>query len=282
MQRRWSSSSSSEIPPESWPAKQIAREGGAVRYRARVEYDGTDFAGFAVQPGRRTVQGELERALTQLSAAGRVARVDGAGRTDAGVHAAGQVIAFTYVGRLAADELERALSALLPADIGLAQLHRVALDYRPRYRARRREYRYSIWNGPRSPLHERYALGVRAELDTAAMQAAGSRLVGRHDFSAFGGRDRQPVRTLLAVEVHRHGSTVTIRVIGDAFLRQMVRRIAAALLRVGRGEATPDEVAAALKQPSRPAFSGASAPAHGLSLHRVTLGRSKRKMEATT
>jgi len=251
-----------------------------VRYRARVEYDGTDFAGFAVQPGRRTVQGELERALTQLSAGGRVP-VEGAGRTDAGVHAAGQVIAFTYNGRLAPDKLDRALGALLPADIGIGSLHRVALDYRPRYRTRRREYRYRIWNGPHSPLRERYALGVRDELDTAAMSAAGQRLVGRHDFSAYGGKDRQPVRTLLAVEVGRQGSMITVRVVGDAFLRQMVRRISAALLRVGRGDATPDEVTAGLETPLRPAFGGETAPAHGLSLHKVTLGRSKRKMEPT-
>ena len=252
-----------------------------MRYRARVEYDGTDFAGFAVQPGRRTVQGELERALAQLSAGGRP-RVEGAGRTDAGVHAAGQVIAFTYTGRLPTAELERALKALLPADIGLGPLRRVALDYRPRHRARRREYRYSIWNGPPSPLHERYALGVREPLDTAAMAAAAGQLVGRHDFSAFGGKDRQPVRTLERVEVRRSGASVTVRVVGDAFLRQMVRRIAAALLRVGRGDATPNDVAQALAQPSRPAFEGDTAPPHGLSLVKVTLGRPKRKMETKT
>ena len=251
-----------------------------MRYRARVEYDGTDFAGFAVQPGRRTVQGELERALTQLSAGGRV-RVEGAGRTDAGVHAAGQVIAFTYSGRLPTDDLERALRALLPADIGLGPLRRVALDYRPRYRARRREYRYSIWNGPPSPLRERYALGVREQLDTAAMAAAATELIGRRDFSAFGGKDRQPVRTLHEVEVRRRGPSVTIRVVGDAFLRQMVRRIVAALLRVGRADATPQDVAKALASPSDPAFGGETAPAHGLSLVKVTLGRPKRKMEAT-
>jgi tRNA pseudouridine38-40 synthase len=249
-----------------------------VRYRARVEYDGTDFAGFAAQPGRRTVQGELERALTRLSAGGRV-RVEGAGRTDAGVHAAGQVIAFTYAGRLAIVELERALQALLPPDIGLGPLRRVAADFRPRHRARHRTYRYSIWNGPPSPLRERYALGVRGRLDTAAMAAAGATLVGRHDFSAFGGKDRQPVRTLQRVEVRRKGALVTIDVIGDAFLRQMVRRIAAALLRVGRGDTVPAEVAEALANPSRPAFGGETAPPHGLALVKVTLGRPKRKME---
>jgi tRNA pseudouridine38-40 synthase len=278
-QPRSSSSNSSEILPESWPAKQIAREGGSVRYRARVEYDGTDFAGFAIQPGKRTVQGELETALTRLAAGSRV-RVEGAGRTDAGVHAQGQVIAFTYAGRLPRAELERALQALLPADIGIGPLHRVAADFRPRHRARHRTYCYTIWNGPPSPLRERYALGVREELDTAAMAAAGALLVGRHDFSAFGGKDRQPERTLHRVEVRRRARTITIEVVGDAFLRQMVRRISAALLRVGRGDATGADVTVALATPSRPAFSGETAPAHGLSLVKVTLGRPKRKMEA--
>ena len=243
-----------------------------MRYRARVEYDGTDFAGFQVQRGGRTVQGELERALATLSADGRV-RVEGAGRTDAGVHASGQVIAFTYRGRLARDELERALSALLPADIGLGPLHRTTARFRPRYRARRREYRYRIWNGPRSPLRERYALGVREQLDVAAMAEAAEVFVGRHDFSAFGGRDRQPVRTLQWVEVRRDGRLVTVIVVGDAFLRQMVRRLVAALLRVGRGQATAADVAAALARSDRPAFAGSTAPARGLCLIKVTLGR---------
>jgi tRNA pseudouridine38-40 synthase len=280
-QPRSSSSSSSEILPESWPAKQIAREGGAVRYRARVEYDGTDFAGFAVQPGRRTVQGELERALARLSA-GRHHRVEGAGRTDAGVHAAGQVIAFTYDGRLSDVELASAVQALLPADIALGPLQRVALDYRPRYRALRREYRYRIWNGPPSPLRERYALGVREPLDTAAMRAAAAQLVGRHDFAAYGGRHRQPVRTIERIEIRRVGALITINVVGDAFLRQMVRRVVAALLRVGHGRATPAEVADALARPLQPAFGGETVAARGLCLAKVTLGRPKRKMEQRT
>jgi len=248
-----------------------AREGRPVRYAARVEYDGTDFAGFQVQPGRRTVQGELEIALTRLGGGGRV-RVDGAGRTDAGVHAAGQVIAFTWLGRIQAAELVAALTAVLPPDVGIASLWRVPADFRPRYAAQRREYRYSIWNGPRSPLRERYALGFRDTLDVEAMDRAAQALVGRHDFSAFGGRDRQPIRTLTGVRVRRTGSMITIDVVGDAFLRQMVRSIVAALLRVGRGEATAEDLEAALRSPGR-AFAGAIAPPHGLCLRRVVLGR---------
>jgi tRNA pseudouridine38-40 synthase len=244
-----------------------------VRYRARVEYDGTDFAGFGLQPGRRTVQGELERALAHLSAGRRVA-VEGAGRTDAGVHARGQVIAFTYAGRQTATELHRSLTALLPADIGLGPLLWVAADYRPRYRVARREYRYTIWNGTRSPLHERYALGVAEPLDVAAMIAAAGLFEGRHDFSAFGGYDRQPVRTLHRVEIRRRGRVITVKLEGDAFLRQMVRRIVAALLRVGRGRATLVEVESALGQ-RRPAFAGETAPARGLCLWSVSGKRQK-------
>jgi tRNA pseudouridine38-40 synthase len=113
------------------------------------------------------------------------------------------------------------------------------------------------------------------------MAAAAEQLVGRHDFSAFGGRDRQPVRTVERIEVRRQGNLVTIRVVGDAFLRQMVRRIAAALVRVGHGGASAQDIAEALAQPSRPAFSGEAIAAKGLCLARVTLGRPKRKMETT-
>ena len=121
-----------------------------MRYRATVEYDGTDFFGFQAQPGVRTVQGELEAALARLSDGERRA-VDGAGRTDAGVHALGQVIGFTYTGRLAAEELGRALDALLPADVAIRDLRQAPAAFHPRYAARYREYRYTVWNGPRSP-----------------------------------------------------------------------------------------------------------------------------------
>lgn len=247
-----------------------AREGVPVRYRARVEYDGTDFYGFQVQPSGRTVQGELESALGRLSTGGRV-RVDGAGRTDAGVHARGQVICFTYSGRLGRDELQQALGATLPADIGLGPLQPVDTGFHPRHRAKYREYRYQIWNGPRSPTRERYALGVRQALDVAAMSAAAQVFVGRHDFSAFGGVDRQPVRTVQRLRISRNGQLITIEVVGDAFLRQMVRRIVAALLRVGHGAADGSDVAAAL-QAQGPAFHGETAPAQGLTLWRVPMG----------
>jgi tRNA pseudouridine38-40 synthase len=249
---------------------QSAREGAPVRYRARVEYDGTDYAGFQVQPGARTVQGELEAALATISGGSRV-RVVAAGRTDAGVHAIGQVIAFTDPKGRPAKELTRALDALLPEDVAIREVRRVPAGFHPRYAARYREYRYTVWNGPRSPLRERFALGVRDPLDTAAMERAGSVLVGRHDFSAFGASHRQPVRTVHSVRVRKTGSLVTIDVAADAFLRQMVRRIVAVLLEVGRGRTNEEAVAEALAS-RRPALKGAPAPAKGLCLKRVALG----------
>jgi tRNA pseudouridine38-40 synthase len=246
-----------------------------VRYRATVEYDGTDFAGFQLQPGRRTVQGELENALSRLSNGQRL-RVDGAGRTDAGVHASGQVIAFTYAGRLAADELLGAVNGTLPPDVAIRDLRRVPLGFHPRHAARYREYRYTIWNGPRSPLRERTAFRVTTPLDVDAMARAGSVLEGRHDFSAFGASDPQPVRTVHRIAVRRAGPLVTIDVRADAFLRGMVRRIVAVLLEVGEGTMNEADVAAALEA-RRPARHGAAAPARGLCLRRVVLGRRQRR-----
>jgi tRNA pseudouridine38-40 synthase len=255
--------------------RKCAREGVPVRYRARVEYDGTDFAGFQVQPGGRTVQGELESALRRLAGGTRVV-VDGSGRTDAGVHARGQVIAFTYTGRLGRSELQKALAAGLPRDIGIGPIIPVGQDFSPRHQARHREYRYLIWNGRRSPLRERQSLGVRERLDVAAMAAAAKVFIGRHDFSAFGGADRQPVRTLTKLNVVRRGDLITVTVIGDAFLRGMVRRIVAALLRVGHGRASAEDLAQALGE-RRPAFNGEAAAPRGLTLWRVPIGPRRHK-----
>ena len=252
-----------------------SREAAPRRFRATVEYDGTDFFGFQAQPGVRTVQGELEIALARLSNGERRA-VDGAGRTDSGVHALGQVIAFTYAGRLSAEELGRALDALLPPDVAIRDVRPAAARFHPRYAARYREYRYSIWDGPRSPLRERTALRVRPSLDVDAMARAAVAFEGRHDFSAFGGFDPQPVRTVHRVRVRRAGDLITIDVRADAFLRGMVRRMVAALLAVGRGALPEGSIGGLLAGPA-PALDGAAAAAKGLCLRRVVLGRRRRQ-----
>lgn len=182
------------------------------------------------------------------------------------------MIAFSYAGKLSADRLTEALNGLLPPDVAVRDVRRAPRDFHPRYAARYREYRYSVWDGPRSPLRERTSLRVRTHLDEDAMARAGQAFVGRHDFTAFGAADPQPVRTVHAVRVRRQGSLVTVDVRADAFLRGMVRRMAAALIGVGKGRIEETEVETALAD-RRPAFAGAAAPARGLCLRRVVLGR---------
>ncbi len=258
--------------PERAPRPRAAR-----RFRATVEYDGTEFAGFQVQPGARTVQGELEAALARLSGGVRQA-VDGAGRTDAGVHATGQVIAFSYPGTLDGPALTGAMNGQLPPDVAIRDVRRAPAGFQPRYAARYREYRYTIWNGPRSPLRDRTALWVRTPLDVAAMARAATAFEGRHDFSAVGGADPQPVRTIHRIRVRRAGPLVTIDVRGDAFLRGMVRRLVAVLLAVGTGRLDAEAVPELLES-RQPALRGEAAPARGLCLRRVAMGRRDRRNE---
>jgi tRNA pseudouridine38-40 synthase len=251
--------------------ERIPRARAGQRFRATVEYDGTEFAGFQVQPGVRTVQGELETALARLTGGTRQP-VDGAGRTDAGVHATGQVISFTYAGRLGPEDLGGALNGLLPHDVAVRDVRRVARAFQPRYAARYREYRYTIWNGPRSPLRERTSLWVRQPLDVAAMARAATAFEGRHDFSAFGGADPRPVRTIQRITIRQAGPLLAIDVRGDAFLRGMVRRMVAAILAVGTGRLEPPAISRLLES-RQPALDGLAVPARGLCLRRVSIGR---------
>ncbi len=156
-----------------------------LRYRAKVEYDGTDFSGFQIQARGRTVQGELEKAIERITQ--KQVRVLGAGRTDAGVHATGQVIAFDVSWRHTDQELHRALNAVLPVDIAIRHLTASYPTFHPRFDAIWRQYRYTILNRPiRSPLWDRNAYHVTQPLDVEAMGEASQSLVGSHDFAAFG------------------------------------------------------------------------------------------------
>jgi tRNA pseudouridine38-40 synthase len=247
------------------------------RLRATLEYDGTDFVGWQSQsPERgRAVQDVVEAAIARIT--GARPKVVGAGRTDAGVHATGQVAHFDseWPGELAV--LRRALAAVLPADVVVTELVEAAQDFHARFSAREREYVYTLLNRPlRSPLWTRTAWHVPEPLDQAAMQAAGARLVGRHDFRAFGRPMRETgstVRTVTGVEtrfLEEDGfpKVVKITVRADAFLRSMVRRMVYALVEVGRGRLTPDEVAAILAA-ADPAKLHGIAPPQGLCLTRV-------------
>lgn len=203
---------------------------------ALVEYDGTEYAGFQLQKRGRTIQSELERALAAVL--GRDARVTVAGRTDAGVHARGQVIGLHAAWAHSLADLRRAWNANLPRDIAIRQVAAVQPGFHPRFDARSRLYRYQIYNGEvRSPLIDRYAWHVRRPLDVRRMHQASSLLLGRQDLASFGPapQGENTVRTVLEARSVERGELICIEVEADAFLQHMMRRVAATLVAVGLG-----------------------------------------------
>ncbi len=221
-------------------------------FRATVEYDGTDFFGFQVQPQQPTVQGTLEAALRRIT--GEDVRVLAAGRTDTGVHARGQVIAFRCPWRHEPAELQRALNAVLPESVAVFDLGDAPDDFHPRYSARSREYRYFVHNRPvRSPLRLRYSLHVGQPLDVGAMNRAASLIVGQHDFATFGDptSGEVTVRDVFRSEWVQDGETLVYVVEANGFLRRMVRTLVTAFLWVGQGRWTVEDFAAALAARSR-------------------------------
>ncbi len=237
-----------------------------LRYRATVEYDGSEFLGFQYQACGRTVQGEIEKALEKVTQ--QRVRIVGAGRTDAGVHAVGQVVAFNVVWRHSAEELQRALNAVLPMDIALRDCKVTHFGFHPRYDALWRQYRYTVWNGPvRSPLWQRYAYHVPEPLDVPAMQKASQYLLGSHDFAAFGKAPQgsNTVRRILQAEWLIEGKRLMFDITADAFLRHMVRAIVGTLLQIGRGQRAPEEMAVLVQSGAR-RLAAPPAPARGLCL----------------
>jgi tRNA pseudouridine38-40 synthase len=238
----------------------------------RIEYDGTDFVGSQWQNNGRTVQGELEGAWEQLTQERR--RVTLAGRTDAGVHALGQVASVRTDTLRDLRTIWRGLNAILPEDVSVRQVWEAGPGFHARHSAVRREYRYVIDNGRiASALLRQRAAYVAAKLDVELMHAAVQALVGRHDFVAFsdGRQEGSTVRNCYAAICIQTQvwelPTVTIDIAANAFLRHMVRNIVGLLMLVGEGRAEVGSVAAALQGArSRP---GLLAPAHGLYLIHV-------------
>ncbi len=241
-----------------------------TRFAATVSYDGREFAGSQRQLHARTVQGELEGAAERLF--GAATRVELAGRTDSGVHALGQVAAFSAVTALEPATVERALNAHLPEDVAVREVREVPAAFDPRRWARRRWYRYSLLTAAvRLPLQRRTAWRVGPQLDLAAMKDAARTLLGRRDFSACAGpleEGRSPMRTIEAATFSQAGCLLAFDIEADAFLPQMVRRIVGGLVRVGRGALSATEFDNAVAA-AEPATVGPPAPPHGLSLQRV-------------
>ncbi|MHC4392351.1 MAG: tRNA pseudouridine(38-40) synthase TruA [Planctomycetota bacterium] len=234
-----------------------------------IEYDGTDFHGWQVQPQLRTVQGVLEDALTGLF--GVPTRPVGAGRTDAGVHALGQVASFVTEHPIPCHGLVRALNTRLGKDVAVRSAELEAEGFNARFSARGKWYQYRILRAPlRRPLLERTTHRVAWRLDLEAMQAAGRALEGTRDFRALAKacEDRPTVRTLTSVDVSEAGGIVFVDVRGDGFLYNMVRTIAGTLLDAGRGRLSPSEVPGMLAAKDR-AAAGPTLPAKGLTMMQV-------------
>ena len=234
-----------------------------------LAYDGTRFVGWQRQAEGESIQGLLENALAAFEGAPVV--VHGAGRTDAGVHAQGQVASVCLTCGHDTGALARGLNAQLPGDVRVMRVEEVAADFHARFSARSKTYRYAICNTPvASPFERSYVWHLPEPLDLEAMRAAASRLIGTHDFAAFrstGGETKDTVRTMTRSEFIL-GAGLVYEISGDGFLRHMVRAVVGTLVETGRGRRLPESIDALLAGGGR-ADAGATAPAQGLFLVRV-------------
>ena len=244
-----------------------------MNYKLLLQYDGTEFHGWQIQDELRTVQGELTGALSLID--GRSVNVHGSGRTDAGVHAEGQVASVEIQREISAEKLRAAINANVGRDVRVLKVETAADDFHARYSALEKTYIYRIVNGPVvSPFWWRYAHHDARRLDLDTMKRGAELLLGKHDWTAFSAAQsdvEDRVRTITRLEIlprvdeRLRGSLIEIRVAADGFLRYMVRAIAGTLLALGRGELDLDAVGDAIENGNRPT-AAVTAPAHGLTL----------------
>ncbi len=244
-----------------------------MRIALGIEYVGSGFSGWQVQQGERTVQGALEEALSRVAA--RSIRVTCAGRTDAGVHALGQVVHFDTDARRPVTAWTLGANSSLPADASVRWALEASDEFHARFSALSRTYRYVIYNaGVRSPLLAGRTWWRRRPLDVDIMQVAVRHLLGEHDFSSFraaGCQARSPVRRVTEASVTRRGALVCVQITANAFLHHMVRNVAGTLAKVGTGEADPDWVGEVLDRKDR-RRAGMTAPPDGLYFVSVDYG----------
>jgi tRNA pseudouridine38-40 synthase len=247
-----------------------------VNYKLLLQYDGTDFHGWQIQEGHRTVQGELTRALSLI--AGRSVNLHGSGRTDAGVHAEGQVASVEIEREITVEKLRAAINGNIGKDVRVLSVEKVPDDFHARYSAVEKTYVYRVVNGRViSPFWCRYALHEARPLDLENMRDSAALFCGRHDWTAFSAAQsdvEDRVRTVIAVEINERdddrslGRFIEIRVSAEGFLRYMVRAMAGTLLALGRGELDAEAITAALETGKRP-LAAVTAPACGLTLLHV-------------
>lgn len=250
---------------------QPLQDAPATRWRCWVAYDGTAFSGWQSQPDENAVQDHIERRLAALL--GGPVRIHGSGRTDAGVHARGQVFHFDGAWRHGSDKLLAALRGGLPPAIQVRAAEVVEPEFHARFSARGKVYHYHLVHGAwADPFEHAYVWSIPRRLDVVSMREAAAVLRGRHDFrafSAYGGVERETtVRDLRRLDLFEEGSRLRVEAEADGFLYKMVRSLVGALVQAGAGKITPARLAALLEGGPRP-VEVETAPAHGLFLQRV-------------
>jgi tRNA pseudouridine38-40 synthase len=240
------------------------------RFKCVVAYDGTDYSGFQVQPDQVTIQGEIEAALQRIT--GEPIQIVGSGRTDAGVHARGQVFHFDTHSSIPVEKWRFVLNNQLPDSIVIRSVEEADARFHARFDVKVKEYRYCIDNGPIPDIfRHRYAEHIRHPLDTERMHTAATLLVGEHDFTSFCSAKthvEDKIRTLYDCRVEREGDLVWVICRGNGFLYNMVRIIAGTLVEVGEGKRTPEEMPAILQARDREQ-AGKTAAAKGLTMWEV-------------
>lgn len=237
-------------------------------YKLIISYDGTDYHGWQRQPEKRTIQGLLEENLSKI--AQKKITVIGAGRTDAGVHAQGQVANFKANISLSDEEIQRALNSLLPGDIKVVSLKKTEVNFHARKMAKSKIYQYRIFNSPDIPpfLH-RYVLYWPSRLKVELMKKAALLFLKEADFTAFSSnRLLNPVRKVTTSQIEKKGREIIYTIVADGFLRYMVRSVVGTLLEVGRGKLLPEQIEDIFKERNR-SLAGPTAPAKGLCLMKV-------------
>lgn len=242
-------------------------------FKILVQYEGTRYQGWQRQDSTgNTIQGKLEAILAKMTGLDSV-QVDGSGRTDAGVHALGQVANFKIGTSRSADEVMEYLNQYLPEDIGVISIQEVPERFHSRLNAKGKTYRYRIWNASLPCVFERrYVYELPERLDLDAMRAAASCLVGKHDFKAFTSNKKgkkSTVRTIDAIRLEKAGNEIAITYSGDGFLYHMVRILTGTLIEVGLGQRAPESVETLLGVDATREMAGALVPAKGLCLVEV-------------
>ena len=238
-----------------------------MRVFLKIEYDGTEYCGWQIQPNLVTVQQKIEESITRLT--GERVSVTGSGRTDSGVHALGQIAHFDTQSTIPAEKFSSALNQFLPNDVKVVESWQVDGDLHARYSAKRKTYRYKLYLSKNArPLMDRYMARVDFNLDIGAMQTACEKFVGKHDFACFlasGSEVKDTVREIYFAKIDRQGEEITFTVCGNGFLYNMVRIMVGTLVKVGMGKLKAEEVGEILLSGDRKR-AGITMPPQGLTL----------------